>query len=185
MNLSAQKGMISIQEKSEFEKIFNAYYIGLCNYAYKLLLDRDRAEDAVQQVFSKLWEKRADYNITSSVQSYLYKATYNMSINEIKRRHKLQNLENEVVHQVSDLTADISSKTNELETAIEKGLANIPEKCRAIFVMSRYEEMKYKDIAQTLGISIKTVENQMGKALRLMRVHLSEFIAVVLMMLMK
>jgi len=185
MNLNAQKGMTSIQTISEFEEIFNTYYARLCNYAYKLLLDHYRAEDAVQQVFSKLWEKRGEYNINTSIQSYLYKATYNMSINEIKRTQKFNALENEELVKLSDFDADVANNMNELETAIEKALSIIPEKCRAIFVMSRYEEMKYKDIAQNLGISIKTVENQMGKALKLMRMHLSEFISVVLILLMK
>ena len=171
-----------LNETKQFEMLFKERFASLCNYANKLLLDRSSAEDAVQQVFSKLWEKRSQITIDTSIKSYLYRATYNTCMNEIKRNQKLHVLGSE--DQVYDMQqADVRTRVNDLEKHVNLGLEQLPEKCRAIFVMSRYERMKYKEIADLLEISIKTVENQMGKALKMMRVHLSEFISILLILL--
>ena len=174
----------SFSNSATFENLFKSYYNGLCNYAYKLLLNQDEAEDMVQQVFSKIWEKRNDLNAESSVKSYLYRATYNQCVNEMKRKEKFNSLEDENVLQKIDLTnTEEITDASELEQSIEKGLANLPEKCRAVFVLSRYEDMKYKEISEFLGIYIKTVENHMGKALKMMRIHLTEFISILYILL--
>lgn len=171
-----------LNETKQFEMLFKERFSGLCNYANKLLLDRSSAEDALQQVFSKLWEKRSQITIDTSIKSYLYRATYNTCMNEIKRNQRLHSLESD--DQVHDMQqADVRTRVNDLEKQVNLGLKQLPEKCRSIFVMSRYERMKYKEIAEMLEISIKTVENQMGKALKMMRVHLSEFISILLILL--
>lgn len=175
-NLSVNNNFIEVKD---FEALFKEWFQTLTNYAYKLLLDQSSAEDAVQQVFAKVWEKRNQLEIDSSVKSYLFRATYNTCMNELKRNKKLNHFE-ELAEKASHFSADETARSSDLERSIKQGLNNLPERCRAIFVLSRYENLKYKEIAQLLDISIKTVENQMGKALKLMRVHLKEFITIVL-----
>jgi RNA polymerase sigma-70 factor (ECF subfamily) len=179
----SQSATYSLNNTKDFESLFKEWFYSLSNYAYKLLLDKSSAEDAVQQVFSKLWEKRADIQVDSSIKSYLYRATYNTCMNEIRRNKKLTSIEDKQ-ESTSSYRADADARSNDLERKIKEGLNNLPEKCRAIFVLSRYENLKYKEIAAMLDISIKTVENQMGKALKMMRVHLKEFISVVFTLLM-
>lgn len=177
--VQGQSETYSLNNPKVFESLFKEWFQSLSNYAYKLLLDKGSAEDAVQQVFSKLWEKRTQIAIDSSIKSYLYRATYNTCMNEIGRNKKLFSLD-EKQEKISSFNADADARSHDLERKIKEGLNSLPEKCRAIFVLSRYENLKYKEIAAMLDISIKTVENQMGKALKMMRVHLKEFISLVL-----
>lgn len=167
-----------IHTESEYEFIFRQYYQGLCNYANMFLKDMDNAEEIVQQVFVKLWEKREQTVIEGSVKSYLYKSVYNTSMNELKHRKikenylQMQSTNEHIEHPLSE------SNLKELERNIEKALLNLPEQCRLIFKMSRFEDLKYREIADVLNISPKTVENQMGKALRLMRENLSDYLTI-------
>jgi RNA polymerase sigma-70 factor (ECF subfamily) len=168
---------------SDFEAIFKAYYEGLCRYASMWLKDTDESEEIVQLVFVQLWEKREKIQISSSLKSYLYKSVYHSALNSLKH----QKIKEEYVHmkqseiQESELQSKQSLK--ELETRIEKALNTLPEQCKLIFSMSRFEELKYREIADILNISIKTVENQMGKALRLMRHNLSDFLTLLLLVI--
>ncbi len=174
-----------LNEIGQFEVVFKRCYEPLCRYANKLMLDRTMAEDAVQQVFTRLWEKKEQLHIQTSIESYLYKATYNTCMNELKKNKRLSSLDNQTREEADVQSSDNKTRLRELEQQIQEGLKSLPEKYRAKFVMSRYEIMKYKDIASMLDISIKTVENQMGKALKMMRIHLSEFISVLLILLWK
>lgn len=168
----------SISNESEYEFIFRQYYQGLCNYANMFLKDIDNAEEIVQSVFVKLWEKRETLQIEGSVKSYLYKAVYNASMNELKHGKikenylQMQARNEQIEHPLSQ------SNLRELEKNIEKALMNLPEQCRLIFKMSRFEDLKYREIASVLNISPKTVENQMGKALRLMRENLADYLTI-------
>jgi RNA polymerase sigma-70 factor (ECF subfamily) len=147
------------------------------------LKDTDESEEIVQLVFVQLWEKREKIQISSSLKSYLYKSVYHSALNSLKH----QKIKEEYVHmkqseiQESELQSEQSLK--ELETRIEKALNTLPEQCKLIFSMSRFEELKYREIADILNISIKTVENQMGKALRLMRHNLSDFLTLLLLVI--
>lgn len=165
-------------DEKTFELVFRKYYESLCHYAYMLLQDNDLSEDVVQKVFVNLWEKRANLKVEVSLKSYLYKSVYNNSMNEIKHQKVVQNHKKDL--NTNDLLVEPVGQvtTKELEKSIEKALLALPEQCRLIFKMSRFEELKYKEIASVLGVSPKTVENQMGKALRLMRENLSEFLTI-------
>lgn len=122
--------------------------------------------------------KRETLQIEGSVKSYLYKAVYNASMNELKHGKikenylQMQARNEQIEHPLSQ------SNLRELEKNIEKALMNLPEQCRLIFKMSRFEDLKYREIASVLNISPKTVENQMGKALRLMRENLADYLTI-------
>jgi RNA polymerase sigma-70 factor (family 1) len=182
MSATATDTSFNIARREDYEWIFRQYYQGLCNYANMWLKDMDNAEEVVQNTFVKLWEKRDQLNIDSSVKSYLYKAVYHAALNEIKHKKIKEDYLNMQKHE-QVMEPETKGNMRELEQKIEKALLNLPEQCRLIFRMSRFEELKYREIAAILNISIKTVENQMGKALRLMRENLADYLAILLIVL--
>jgi RNA polymerase sigma-70 factor (ECF subfamily) len=161
------------------ETLFRCYYKRLCTYANTLVNDSDESEEIVQQVFVQMWEKRETMEITTSVQSYLFRAVRNNSLNRIKHE-KVRRIYADEVNALSGNSEPAATMTfqNELQMQIHSAIESLPEQCRLIFKLSRFEELKYAEIADQLGISVKTVENQMGKALRIMRDKLKDYLLV-------
>lgn len=165
-----------------FEQVFRYYYQHLCNYAVGILNELDEAEEVVQQMFLNVWEKRAEIEITSSLKSYLYRAVHNACLNKIKQQ-KVRKLYADEQIQITEPVYEHSGEAllkTELEKQIHKAINTLPEQCRLVFKLSRFEEMKYAEIAIHLGISIKTVENHMGKALKIMRVQLKDYLPLII-----
>ncbi len=183
MNLPEQE-IAALQEGSEaaFEMLFKSYYSPLCNYAFSFLNDKDEAEEVVQSAFINLWGKRGSLEIQTSLKSYLYTMVRNASLNvikhaRIKKAHAAHELAGgELVH---DGTAQ-SVLFSELEQKIREAMNALPEQCRMVFQLSRFEELKYSEIAGQLNISVKTVENHMGKALKIMREQLRDYLPLLL-----
>lgn len=165
-------------DEQAFEQTFRHYYQRLCNYACTLLKDEEESEEVVQTVFLTIWEKREDLEITLSLKSYLYRAVHNHCLNRFKHASVRQ------VHKEHTLNFGAQSyesvteviHANELEERIEKAVSTLPEQCQKAFRLSRFEELKYHEIAEQLGISIKTVENQIGKALKILRIELADYL---------
>lgn len=169
-----------------FETVYKSCFNGLHGYANSILQDFEQAEEMVQQVFLKLWERRANTEINISIQAYLYRSVYNESMNFLKHEKVKQAHVSFVKHTTTETTnnhhKDIHTK--ELEANISVALNKLPEQCRTIFQLSRFEELKYKEIAERLQLSIKTVENQMGKALKIMRTELAAYLPTLWIILM-
>lgn len=163
---------------SEYEALFRSSHKSLCNAAYRITHHRTAAEDIVQNVFLKLWDRRHDIHIRSSPGAYLYKSTINACLNylEANKRQFSQLHEIRSVAAFSEENATQQVSLKELESLIERLLLGLPPKCRAIFILNRYEGMRYKEIAGYLGISVNTVENQMSKALSAMREGLRPYL---------
>lgn len=170
-----------------FEMLFKAYYQPLCRYAGGYIQDPDGAEEIVQAVFIGFWEKRKSIHIETSFKSYLYRAVRNSCLNELKHEKVKQSyLEGELVKdQAHSEPADHLTIQEELDAKIRSAIQKLPEQCRLIFTMSRFEELKYQEIADQLNLSVKTVENQMGKALRIMRVQLKEYLPLLALLMNK
>ena len=162
-----------LNERS-YEELFRKYYAPLCKLIFRIVKDKALAEDIVQEVFVKLWEKRAEYKIETSLKSYIYRAAMNASYNHLEKlnRYPKLSIEDTSLELVDDLSIENQLQAKELELKIEHALTKLPTACKEVFLLSRYEGFSYKEIAETLGISIKTVENQMGKALRIFREQL-------------
>ncbi len=171
--------LIQQGDESAFENIFKNYYQRLCTHANSILRDQDEAEETVQNVFVNFWEKRNKMQITGSIQAYLYSSVRNACLNKLKhgKVRQLYAQEQEALSSTSMPTSQITFQ-NELQKQIHDAIESLPEQCRIIFKMSRYDELKYAEIAEQLNISIKTVENQMGKALRIMRNKLKDYLIV-------
>ena len=185
--LSVEQLMATLQagDITAFEMLFRTYYQPLCNYAYTFVQDRDEAEEIVQATFLSVWEKRDKLDIHTGVKPYLYAMVRNAALNILKHEKiKQQHVALELA--VADRSVESVTRTvmaSELETRIHKALEKLPEQCRLVFKLSRFEELKYAEIADQLNISIKTVENQMGKALKIMREQLKDYLPIFLLFL--
>lgn len=168
-----------------FEMLFRTYYQPLCNYAFTFVQDRDEAEEIVQSTFLNIWEKRENLSIHTGVKPYLYAMVRNACLNVLKHEKiKQQHVTMELA--VAERSTDSVARTvmaSELETKIYQAMDRLPEQCRLIFKLSRFEELKYAEIAEQLSISVKTVENQMGKALRIMREQLKDYLPLLIILM--
>lgn len=164
-------------DESVFDTVFRRYYEPLCHYAAKFTDgDLDEAEDIVQQCFVKLWEKHAALDITWSIKSYLYKAVHNACLNRIRHQQTKNRYQQFNAGQLENNHSFQDESSAELRARLQQAMDELPPQCRNIFELSRFEELKYREIAELLNISIKTVETQMGKALRVLRFQLSDFL---------
>jgi RNA polymerase sigma-70 factor (family 1) len=163
---------------SVYEAIFKSYYERLCNYANTMTNDMDEAEEIVQNTFLTLWEKHDTIEIHTSVKSYLYRAVHNHCLNRVK--HLIVRKEHSDDYKYH---ADLGSDNvlpellgNELEQQVNMAIEALPPQCGTVFKLSRFENLSYAEIADQLNVSVKTVDNHMGKALKLMREKLKEYL---------
>ncbi|HYE56321.1 MAG TPA: RNA polymerase sigma-70 factor [Chitinophagaceae bacterium] len=155
---------------SVFESVFKEHYNALANYAFSILRDRSNAEDVVQDVFVKLWQNQPEIIGTPQVKFYLLTATRNTCITLLRKESGKVHVHPDEV-QLADSSESSGSATphQDIHTIINNALSTLPPQCQAIFRLSRLGKLTYQQIADELGLSVKTVENQVGKALRLMR----------------
>jgi RNA polymerase sigma-70 factor, ECF subfamily len=168
-----------------FEMLFRTYYQPLCNYAYTFVQNRDEAEEIVQSTFLSVWEKRENLEIRTAVKPYLYAMVRNACLNVLKHE-KIKQQHAAVELAVAEKSVESVTRTvmaSELETRIYEAMEKLPQQCRLIFKLSRFEELKYSEIAEQLDLSVKTVENQMGKALKIMREQLKDYLPLLIVLM--
>lgn len=158
-----------------FKLIFEGFYSYLCIVVYRMIPDKGLSEDISQEVYYDFWRKKDNIQIKTSLKAYLHRAAVNKTLNHIRDK-KLKFSEESEAAGLKSLEADILQELNvrDLQKRINKAVEALPERCRIIFSLSRFEEMTYKEIALNLNISVKTVENQMTKALRILRERIKE-----------
>ncbi len=160
-------------DEESFTDAFDCYYVSLCFYANKFIHDSDESRSLVQQVFVDLWMKRNKLVIDQSLKAYLFATVRNYSLDYLKHKlvetRYLRESQPESVTHERDLIEEA-----ELNARINSAIEALPEKCREIFTLCRFEELRYSEIALRLGISIKTVEMQMGIAMRKLRSKLTD-----------
>jgi RNA polymerase sigma-70 factor (ECF subfamily) len=163
-------GFLHDTDESAIEKIFKQYYSYICSAVYKIIPDPTLTEDLAQDVFYELWRKREKITINSSLKAYLKRAAINKALNYIRsKKMKFDSDDDDAVINISVSSSENSFEAKELQGIINASIDTLPEKCRIVFMMSRFEEMSYKEIAAELEISIKTVENQISKALKILK----------------
>ncbi len=169
--------------ETAFEEAFKCNFKALHAYANTMLRDELMAEEIVQTVFLKLWENRERMTIHTSLRAYLYKSVYHESLNYLKHKNVQRKYMAEAMVEHKRLQADEMVADGELRHQLHAALQRLPEKCRTVFQLSRFEELRYQEIADRLGISVKTVEAHMGKALRLLRLRLADFLPMLIVLL--
>lgn len=158
-------------DETALRHIFKAYYRPLLADAWRLVPDRSVCEDLVQEVFVELWRKREELSIHSSLRAYLRRAVVNRAINHLKSDKRF--VGEEYLPQGDTETPEAAQEqalAQEIqESRIHEAIAQLPEKCRVVFVLSRFEHKSHKEIAEILDISTKTIENQITKAMKMLR----------------
>jgi RNA polymerase sigma-70 factor (ECF subfamily) len=156
----------------------------MCFFAQKYVKDFETAREIAQAAFISLWEKRETIDMNRPVKSYLAMVIHNKCTNYLRDNRKFDQyiLDLENILEVPEYDGADSMVEAELKLKIDLSIAELPEKCREIFILNRYENLKYQEIADKLQISVKTVETQMSKALQHMRIRLAEFITVFLIL---
>lgn len=183
--VSSLSQRLQTRDEAAFEQVFKEHYKNLHVYAFSMIREQAPAEEVVQNVFYKMWARADKLEIPGSVAAYLYRAVHNETLNYLKHLKVRSDYQLYVSHR-SDEHAEHAAKQlqhKELQQKLKQVLSELPEQCRTIFQMSRFEELRYREIAERLGLSVKTVENQIGKALKILRTKLTEFLLFILIIL--
>ncbi|MGE0440351.1 MAG: RNA polymerase sigma-70 factor [Gemmatimonadales bacterium] len=162
-------------DRDAFERVFRAYYAKLADYANGLVRTRDGAEDVVQEVFVALWTQRERLTNPDNLVGYLYRAVRNRSLNQLRHNRMVTDWQARQAAEDSPQApaADRDTERAEIAAAVKRAVATLSPRCREVFELSRDRGLTYPEIASTLGISIKTVETLMGRALKGVREQLA------------
>ncbi len=165
-------------DERALEIVFRAHYTGMAAFVQRYVNAPDVAEELVQDIFLKLWSRREQLSEIESFKTYLYRAVRNQGLNWLRRRKLERKWEEEHGEESEPVTlaaADDGATEQEVTLAVRAAIDRLPPRCREIFLLSRDGGLTYNDIARTLEISVKTVETQMGRALKALRLSLSTY----------
>lgn len=165
-------------DERALEEVFRAHYAGMATFVQRYVLAPDVAEELVQDIFLKLWSRREQLSEIESFKTYLYRAVRNQALNWLRRRKLERRWEEEHGEEsepASLAAADDGAAEEEVTVAVREAIDRLPPRCREIFLLSRDGGLTYNDIARTLEISVKTVETQMGRALKSLRMTLASY----------
>jgi RNA polymerase sigma-70 factor (ECF subfamily) len=177
-DLSDAELVLRLQQGDEqaFATVFRRYHVELFRFALKYVQLQPLAEDLVQDVLLYLWERRRELAITTSLKAYLYAAVKHRALDYLKSQYAKHVHESDLPeHLATSAQADTPLQVQQLADAIRQAVDELPEKCRLIYMLSRTAELSYQEIATQLDLSVKTVEAQMGIALRKLRIRLQGY----------
>jgi RNA polymerase sigma-70 factor (ECF subfamily) len=167
-------------DKAAFSELFKKFYPGLLNFFWRLVWDHARAEELAQDVFLKLWKKRKSYRGTGKFSTYLFQIAKNHWVNQLRRKKRFQDF---LDAKAEEMKREDSSSTpgpekeledKEIELRVRKAIEELPETYRVPFILSRYNRFKYKDIAEILEVSPRTVEWRIAEAFKLLGKELAD-----------
>lgn len=161
--------------KEEYHSLFKEHYNSMCNYAFAMINNRDEAEDIVQGVFVDFWNKPDKETITAEFENYLIRSIKFKCIDFHRKEVVKRKYEEAAVHEQSQFDEEDNEENPALKDLINLSISQLPEKTQEVFRLSKLEGMSYKEIADQLGISPKTVENQMGRAFKMLREKLKNY----------
>lgn len=178
-------GNIKAGDHKQFETLFKEWYIPMTRYAYSIMQDEEEAEDVVQRVFCRLWDKNTDIEIHTSIKSFFLRIVHNDCINKIR----LKKIRSEHIKNISYDTqgficeADKLVVENEFEEKVAITLSKMTPKCRKAFELSRFQQLSYKEIAKEMNITISTVETHIVNALKLFREELKDYLVIFVLLI--
>ena len=171
-------------DQTAFELLFHFYYPGLVMYSVQFTTDRMEAEEIVQDFFVRFWQKHQQILLTDSLKSYLFLSVKNGCLNYLKHKK----VEEKYIRQMAELSSrhlaydpDLYLAT-ELQEKVKNAIDLLPEKCREVFIMSRIQGLKNEEIATNLNISKRTVETQISKALKVLRIELKDYVGLMILL---
>jgi RNA polymerase sigma-70 factor (ECF subfamily) len=175
-----------------FQQLYTEYYVSLCVYARRFTRTNEIAEEVVQDVFMTLWEQQGRFTITASLKAYLFTSVRNRCLDHLKHLqvvNKFNEYYSNLLRDAEDLyifsqeSGDAQLIAGELEKNLTDAIDLLPEQCRKIFMLSRYDGYKNQDIADKLGVTINTVQRQISIALEKLRVSLKKYLSLLLLLL--
>ena len=176
-----------LSNEEAFELIFRKYYIRLCGFANKFIANTSEAEEIVQEVFLNVWAKKDRLKLNDEIRPYLFKSVQNFCFNFIEHKKVVDNYYSviEVVYKnkKEDFDSYESVLFTEFQVKVDEAIGSLPEECRRIFRMSREDGLKYSEIADKLGLSVKTVETQMSRALFKLKNELKDYLSILIIRL--
>lgn len=163
------------QDEAGFGPFFRRYYKEVVLSAFRILREQNRAEDVAQEVFAEIWKKRLGLEV-ENILAYLRKAAVNKALNELRSQGKMPLAdESEIELRTESVHLPDNQNLDDLHKALQNAIHRLPERCRLVLILSRYEQLSQAEIAQEMNISVKTVENQIGKALKMLRTMLENY----------
>ncbi len=163
---------LRLGQAAGLEALFRCYHTTLCRTALRIVNDPLAAEDIVQDFFLQLWQKHSNISEIDQVEAYLKRSVRNRSLNYLRDQQRIPQGEDDFPDlPLTDNSAAVELELAELQNKVDQAIDALPERCRLVFVLKQFEEMTYKEIAEQLDISPKTVENQMARAYKLLRDH--------------
>lgn len=162
--------------ENSFEYLFHKHYAPLCSYANAMIKNHEDAKDLVNDCFFEFWKKRRIIEIKISIKAYLYISVRNSSLNYIRKKQleqKYTDSQSYPFYLQEDIHSEIEKllQIEDLESRLKRAIDSLPQQCRYIFYLNRYEQLGYKDIASKLNLSVGTVKTQIGRALKKIRVE--------------
>jgi len=152
-----------------FSFLVDKYHHGLCVYVNSLVNDKDQAEDIVQNVFIRTWERRKNLNSNYTIKSFLFKSAHNEFIDQYRKRKAVTALEKKYIEELDRLVERDDAFLEKLLIRVQREIQNLPPKCKEIFLMSKRDGLSNIEIAEYLNVSQKTIEYHMSKAFALLR----------------
>lgn len=167
-------------DQAAFEKLFNHYCQQLINFTRRYVFDKQISENIVQDVFVNVWQRHSNLDPEKEIKTYLYTAARNEALKHIRHLNVEKRSYDRIVESYPETKHDLELEGRELNDSINKAIDELPEKCKEIFKLNRFENLKYAEIAEVLNISVKTVETQMGRALKKLRQQLKPLLPMLL-----
>lgn len=177
--------LIENGDKVAFTEAYNKYHRLLYSVSYRYLMDREKAEEAVQYVFVRLWEYRSDLNIGISLKNYLFTMTKNYVLNIIRNENFMTEKQYELAQRASEFADDFVEKFENRERMdiFYKALDKLPEQKREICLLKVREELSNKEIAERMNLSVNTIKTHYSEALKLLRIHLKKMLMIILFLI--
>lgn len=173
---------LKANKESALKVIFQEHYSSIYQIIRRVVYDHSTTEDLTQEVFVKLWEKRHKIELKGSLGPYLRRMAFNEALGYLRKQKKMtiEDIEDQYDLATENADAEDIYAHQELKEALDAAMERLPTRCRMVFSLSRFEGKTYKEIGEEMEISVKTVENQISKALRLMRKYLKPFLPIIL-----
>jgi RNA polymerase sigma-70 factor (ECF subfamily) len=168
-------------DEHTFERVYKHFFKPLHGYALTMLKDEDEAKGVVQNIFLKLWERKDRLDFSGSIQAYLFGAVYHECLNYLRHEKVKMKHQDHIVHTMKhQQETHTGMELLDLKSKLQHALNDLPERCRTVFQLSRFEELKYQEIADRLKIYIKTVEGKLGKELKILRIKLVFYLPMII-----
>ncbi|MEM8586393.1 MAG: RNA polymerase sigma-70 factor [Bacteroidota bacterium] len=183
-NIAEEMVALRSDDREAFKQLFANNYQDVCRVIHRYIVDPGISEDLAQEVFIRLWNKRHDISIETNLPAYLRRMGVNEALAYLRKktRFKADELPLHLPGKTA-ASADEQSDLHELQDRIAQALEKLPPRCRLVFELSRYEDLSNREIAEQLQLSIKTIENQMTKALKMLRSELADYLGLALFLL--